>query len=302
MSVESCAAFLRVVNDDARLRQQLKALTGVAEMIRLGEAHGFRFDGRDLATASASVVPPPAAPPASRAPEPEPEPAAEFLHHEYDLDALAAAHPGFATVLAEFPRLKVRPSDVDLAAFDAEFRPGDLRSTELAPRGEEYRRWAAELAATARPGDRRDFHLVNLDDHVGHADYDDYLDAKTRVVGALEDVFGAEVRFSGSMWYPPSSYRLWHTNETQPGWRMYLIDLDDDFEDAEHTSFFRYQHPETGELVTLRERRRMARFFRIEQRPDRLFWHCIVNPTRRHRWSFGFAVPDSWTAALAGLA
>ena len=58
-------------------------------------------------------------------------------------------------------------------------------------------------------------------------------------------------------------------------------------------------NPATGELVTLRERPRMARFFKIEQEPDRLLWHCIVNPTERHRWSFGFVVPEHWAERLA---
>ncbi len=96
------------------------------------------------------------------------------------------------------------------------------------------------------------------------------------------------------MWYPPHSYRLWHTNETQPGWRMYVVDLDEPFENEHDTSFFRYQNPQTGQIVTLHEKPRIVRFFKAEQDPDRLFWHCIVNPTDRHRWSFGFVVPDDW--------
>jgi hypothetical protein len=43
-----------------------------------------------------------------------------------------------------------------------------------------------------------------------------------------------------------------------------------------------------------------VRFFKVEQDPGRLFWHCIVNATRRHRWSFGFTVPDTWLDAVAG--
>lgn len=295
MSVESCTAFLRVARQDARVRQQMKAMTGIAEVIRLGRVHGYRFDDRDLMMASSS-----AADTGEHEPEPEPPPAdasTAFYHYEYDMERI----PGFAAVIAELPKLKIKPDTVDLARFDERFRLEDLRSTSMVPGGTDHRRWRAGLDAQIDRETRRDFHLINLDEHVGHAAYDDYFAAKTRLIDALENVFGGEVRFSGSMWYPPSGYRLWHTNETQPGWRMYLIDFDEDFDDPQHTSFFRYLHPETGELVTLRERPRLVRFFKIEQDPERLFWHCIVNPTRRHRWSFGFNVPGTWLDDLAGL-
>ncbi|SNR35989.1 Nif11-like leader peptide family natural product precursor [Actinomadura mexicana] len=314
MSVETCAAFLRYALRDSGIRQQMKAMTAVAEMVRLGRAHGYLFDARDLAAASSSpdfseaapkaaagkaasgpAVPgprPETAPAALAAPAPTPAEPTAFYHYEYDMADL----PGFDAVLDELPALKIKPSTVDLAEFDAGFSADDLRSTSLAPSSAEYRRWRAALDTRRR----RDFHLVNLDSHTDHADYEGYYAAKIRLVAALEKVFGGEVRLSGNLWYPPSSYRLWHTNEDQPGWRMYLIDFDEGFSDAEHTSFFRYQHPETDELVTLRERPRLARFFKVEQDPDRLFWHCIVNPTPRHRWSFGCHVPDTWLDAIAG--
>jgi hypothetical protein len=79
---------------------------------------------------------------------------------------------------------------------------------------------------------------------------------------------------------------------------MYIVDVDAPFDDPEETSYFRYQNPQTGEIVTLRERQRIVRFFKAEQDPLRLFWHCIVNPTERHRWSFGFVVPEGWQDAL----
>ncbi|GLZ11542.1 hypothetical protein Acsp04_17770 [Actinomadura sp. NBRC 104425] len=309
MSVESCTRFLRLTVEDPQVRQQMKALTGAAEVIRLARAGGYDFTVGDLMVASTQAAQAEAhnAAEASKAEEAqkagEPAPAAErakpaageVYHHEYDLSEL----PGFGPVIDELPRLKIMPPTVDLTRFHASFREEDLQSTSLAPSSPEYRAWRDRAAAEPTGDVRRDFHLINLDDHVAHPGYDDYLAAKTRVVAALEKVFGDEVRFSGSMWYPPSSYRLWHTNEDQPGWRMYIVDFDGDFADPEHTSFFRYQNPATGELVTLRERPRMARFFKIEQEPDRLLWHCIVNPTERHRWSFGFVVPEHWAERLA---
>ena len=296
MSVESCTRFLRLAAEDPHVRQQMKALTGIAEVIRLARAGGYDFTVRDLMVAS-SEAGHTDAPEAKDAPQvadrPKPR-AGEVYHYEYDMSEL----PGFAAIIDELPRLKIQPSTVDLARFYGTFREEDLRSTSLAPSGPEYRAWR-DRAAAESPGDaRRDFHLVNLDEHVAHRGYDGYLAAKTRVVAALEDIFDADVRFSGSLWYPPSAYRLWHTNENQPGWRMYIVDFDGDFTDPGHTSFFRYQNPATGELVTLRERPRMVRLFKIEQDTDRLLWHCIVNPTERHRWSFGFVVPEHWTERL----
>lgn len=292
MSVDACQEFMHAADTDPDLRIRMRAMTGVEELLRLARGHGYEFSVPDLAAVSASS----GAKPGDEAAAAGASSGTTVLSTEYALDDL----PGFDEVRELLPRVKIRPPTVDMDRFADAFDPADLASTGFAPSGPEYRRWRAGI----RPvhGDRRDFHLVNLDDHVAHPGYESYLDAKIRLVRALEGVFGPEVRFSGSMWYPPSSYRLWHTNEDQPGWRMYLIDFDDEFADPSDTSFFRYQTPGTGELVTLRERPRMARFFRIEQDPARLFWHCIVNPTERHRWSFGFVVPDDWKAALEAAA
>jgi hypothetical protein len=118
------------------------------------------------------------------------------------------------------------------------------------------------------------------------------------MISLLEAFFGSEIRASGSMWYPPFGYRLWHTNETQPGWRMYLIDFDEPAGDPAGISFFRYMNPQSKEIVTLEERPKLVRFFKVEQEKDKLFWHCIVNATTRNRWSFGFVVPENWTDKL----
>ena len=286
MAVDSCVAFLRVAYADPRLWQQVKAMTTISEVIRLGDRSGYQFDGGDLAAASSVAASGP--PSTTRSTRPA-HAVPGLTHYEYDLASL----PGFAAVIGQLPSLKIKPPTVDLTRFEDDFSLEDLASTGMAPASPQYRRWQA-----ARPQGERDFHLVNLDDHVDHPGYDDYLTAKTRVLAALEDVFGDEVRFSGSMWYPPSSYRLWHTNEDQPGWRMYLIDFDGDLTDSQPDSFFRYQQPGTSELVTLPDRPRLVRFFKIEQDPSRLFWHCIVNATSRHRWSFGFAVPETWLDAI----
>jgi hypothetical protein len=295
MSVESSRAFLRIAYDSPELKQQLKAVTGTREIVRLGQRYGYSFDVPELIEASSSFTAPGKAPP-DRVP-----PADGPLHHEFLLTDL----PALRGVIDQLPDLKVRPPSVDLDGFAADFREEDLRSTSMSPADPRFRAWHETMMRShwRDPGlgssaPRRDFHLVNLDEHVDHAGYERYLEAKHRVIRTLEEFFGSEVRFSGSLWYPPSSYRLWHTNETQPGWRMYVIDFDEPPAGPSETSFFRYLNPRTQEIVTLPERPRMVRFFKAEQDPDRLFWHCIVNPTPRHRWSFGFVVPDGWASAL----
>jgi hypothetical protein len=303
MSVESCTEFLRVAYDSPEVRQQLKAVTGTREIVRLGLRHGYSFGIRDLMVASSSFNG--GAAPGTAAETPAaPEPATKtttFYHHEYKMADL----PGFEAVIDELPHLKMKPPSVDLAEFERRFREEDLRSTSMSPADPEFRGWYEEVMKAGRRdptlgggAPRRDFHLINLDEHVEHPHYEPYFDAKFRTIQALEDFFGSEIRFSGSLWYPPSSYRLWHTNETQPGWRMYIVDFDEPFPDPEETSFFRYMNPQTHEIVTLRESPKIVRFFKAEQDPDKLFWHCIVNPTVRHRWSFGFVVPDNWIDAI----
>jgi nitrogen fixation uncharacterized protein len=304
MSVESCAAFLRVAYDSPQVQQQLKAVTGTQEIVKLGRRNGYDFGIRDLMAAS-SAFPGRAGAGTDAAEEPATEAAATettaFYHHDYKI----ANIPGLDAILDELPRLKIRPASVDLTEFADRFRDDDLRSTSMSPAAPEFRSWYENIMkagwrdpALGSGAPRRDFHLVNLDEHVEHPDYEEYFDAKFRTIQALEEFFGTEIRFSGSLWYPPFSYRLWHTNETQPGWRMYVVDFDEPFADSAQSSFFRYMNPRTHEIVTLRESPRIVRFFKAEQDPDRLFWHCIVNPTVRHRWSFGFVVPDTWADAV----
>lgn len=299
MSVESSRAFLQIAYDSPELKQQLKAVTGTREIVRLGSRYGYSFDVPDLMEASstfASGKPPKAA----RRPT-EADRDAGPLHHEYRLEDL----PGLKGVIDQLPHLKIKPPSFDLDRFARTFREDDLRSTDLSPADPKFQAWHESMMkahwrdpALGSGAPRRDFHLVNLDEHIDHPGYDRYLEAKHRMIRTLEEFFSTEIRFSGSLWYPPSSYRLWHTNETQPGWRMYVVDFDEPPAEPADTSFFRYMNPRSEEIVTLRETPRMIRFFKAEQDPRRLFWHCIVNPTPRHRWSFGFVVPDDWMTAI----
>jgi hypothetical protein len=218
-------------------------------------------------------------------------------HYEMFLDDL----PGFSKIARSFEGMCVKPTSVDLHKFNSAYSKEDLDFSEMSPTDPQF---FDEHSRTHAVGLEKDhspqFHLVNLDEHVDWAGYDDYFSAKIDVLRWVKGIFGHDVRFSGSLWYPPSSYRLWHTNEEQPGWRMYLIDFDEvrDGNEIAGQAFFRYMNPYTKEIVTLPEKPRIARFFKVEQDPARLFWHCIVNRSNANRWSFGFAVPDSWSNCI----
>ena len=303
MSVESCTAFLRQARVDPELEATLRAVTDTRELVALGHRSGYRFGPRDLATAATAF----AEEDATRAtPAPAPDATAaggkRGVYHHYELDLLRM--PEMAPVLEELPHLKVMPATVDLERFAADARPEDLAWTDMSPAHPDFRQRYEAIMAAHWHGSadgiraRRDFHLVNLDQHVDHPHYDRYLEAKVRTVRALSRIFDCDIRFSGSMWYPPHSYRLWHTNENQPGWRMYLIDFDVAIAADDMRSFFRYMNPETDELVTLQDRPKLLRFFKIDQRDDALVWQCIVNGAQRNRWSFGFVIPDDWMTRL----
>jgi len=301
MSIRSCEEFLRAAYDSEDVTRQLKVVTEPQELVRLGQRHGYAFNTEELIEASSCFQP---APRDAHAASPVQAPTSTaFYHREYDMADL----PGFEAVLEELPRLKARPSTLDLGEFNRSFREDDMETTSMSPAAPEFQVWHNRMMEAhwhdpkhGLKQARRDFHLVNVDHHTSQRKYDEYFDAKVRTLCALERLFGQEVQFSASLWYPPNSYRLWHTNETQPGWRMYVVDFEDEAADPERTSFFRYMNPDTGDIVTLNERTRVVRFFKVEQDPRKLFWHCIVNPTRRHRWSFGFVVPENWLDAISG--
>src|SRR5450432_107037 len=300
MSIEACTTFLRELVTSDELKQQMKAMTDTGEMIALGKRHGYCFDVRDFLVASKALNAQGSAPGARAQARLVMYDTSVFSHYEYDLLHV----PGFERVIAELNNVKIQPSTVNMDHYRESFNQDDVQFTTMSPAESGFSARYEEVMQSHWKGSpaghdtlRRDFHLMNLDLHTEHARYEQYFQAKVRMIAHLEAFFGEEVRFSGSLWYPPLSYRLWHTNETQAGWRMYLIDFDNASVGSPETaekSFFRYMNPQTKEIVTLEERPKLARFFKIEQEKEKLFWHCIVNATPYNRWSFGFVVPENW--------
>ena len=88
--------------------------------------------------------------------------------------------------------------------------------------------------------------------------------------------YGIRVKPSGLFWMPPNGYCGWHTNSNHLGERFYLVWVNED-----NKSFFRYENPNTGEIVTKWEKKgwQLNRFHPPQ-------WHCVASWT--DRISIGF--------------
>lgn len=116
--------------------------------------------------------------------------------------------------------------------------------------------------------------------------------AIARWLGTLFDVAHPPLLLgAGQWWYPPGTFFGWHTNESYPGWRLYLSHSEEP-----GRSFFRYRHPTSGEVVTSPDAAWDLRCFVISR--ERPLWHTIASDT--HRFSIGWHVrPWSLRDALA---
>lgn len=304
MSKETVIEFYEAIRTSVELKQQIKAITTVEEMIKLASKHGYCFNKKDISEADATYTPNKAESLISIESS-ETNSGNNFpfqYHYEFEFSQM----PEFAEIAQQVEKLKIKPSTVDMDLYEKSFREQDLRFADVSPTAPEFNQRYLEslksywdLGVTPPPEYAwHQFHLINLDLHVEHSLYEDYFQAKVRLVELFESYFETEVRFSGSLWYPPNAYRMWHTNETQPGWRMYLVDFENSYLNGDEKSFFRYMKPETKELVTLEEKPKVVRFFQVESEETKLFWHCIVNATKASRWSFGFQISSQWMNKL----
>ncbi|MBD2383911.1 Nif11-like leader peptide family natural product precursor [Cylindrospermum sp. FACHB-282] len=307
MSKEAVLQFYQFVLNSPALKDNFSAITGLPELIKLGAKYNYIFNQEDIAEASAIY--------AQKSSETEDkngqiglfkktdadfsEKHSQFYHYEFKFSDVS----GFEEIDQEIEKLKIKPSTVDMELYEKSFRDEDFNFASISPDSPEFKQqydeimkpcFDSKISLPEHEYTQRQFHLINLDLHVDHLLYEDYLMTKVRLVKLLEKLFGFEIKFSGSLWYPPNAYRLWHTNENQPGWRMYLIDFDEFESNSESQAFFRYMNPQTKELVTIEDKPKLIRFFKVEQEEDKLFWHCIVNATKFNRWSFGFLVSDDW--------
>ncbi|MBC6480581.1 MAG: Nif11 family protein [Hormoscilla sp. GM7CHS1pb] len=303
MSKDAVLKFYDAIENTDALKQQCKAITRPEEIVKLGAKHGYFFTGEEMTAADADYTQKREKPLITIDSSDSDKSFPQAYHYEFKCSEI----PGFEEISQEVEKLEIKPDTVDIELFEKSFREFDLQFANVSPVSPEFKarylkslETYLDLGVEPRPEYAwSQFHLINLDRYVDHALYEDYFNSKVKLIKQLEYFFETDLRFSGSLWYPPNAYRMWHTNETQPGWRMYFVDYDN-YEEltGEDRAFFRYMNPETKELVTIAEKTKVVRFFKIESAPDKLLWHCIVNRTKANRWSFGFNLSHKWMNKL----
>ena len=305
MSQEAVFGFYEAIENT----EAFKAITTEEEVVKLGAKYGYDFTHKEMVAANSSRTVASDTPMISfdHSTSDSDNSLPSVYHYEFKFSKI----PGFEEIAQEVEKLKIMPETVDMGLYEKSFREADLQFADVSPASPEFRQQYLEslqsyldLGVSPQPEYAwRQFHLINLDRHVEHSLYENYFKTKVKLIELLEGFLGSEIRFSGSLWYPPNAYRMWHTNETQPGWRMYFVDFDRyKFNgNGQGKSFFRYMNPETKELVTIKEEPKVVRFFKIESEKSKLLWHCIVNTTQANRWSFGFQVSPQWMNKLLNI-
>ena len=92
------------------------------------------------------------------------------------------------------------------------------------------------------------------------------------------------VETSGHFLYPPTGYMNWHTNHSNPCWRLYITYATED-----KKSFFRYRDRKTKEIITDYDNKGITiRKFYIPLSKYGYFWHCVGSMC--DRISFGFRI------------
>jgi hypothetical protein len=106
----------------------------------------------------------------------------------------------------------------------------------------------------------------------------------------MEEVMSARFKhygMSGFQHYPPGGYMGWHTNRNAPGWRLYI-----NWVREPGKSFFRYQEPISGQIVTDWDSGMDCRLFRVGDpaKQEHDLWHCVYSET--DRISVGYTITD----------
>lgn len=116
-------------------------------------------------------------------------------------------------------------------------------------------------------------------DHFEYKQLDEFI-AKMVASMKLPD-FGNSYGVSNRIWYPSNGYMSWHTNSKAKGWRLYCSHAKED-----NKSFFRYQDPKTGEIITSWDKKGWK--FRIFSINEIDFWHCVYSETDRISLGYRF--------------
>ena len=109
---------------------------------------------------------------------------------------------------------------------------------------------------------------------------------------SMDRFFGGECPCVGDQFYPPGSFRGWHTDRFgYVGWVVFLVEVAEPGK-----SSFRYVDPRSGEMVVVPDRNDVAYFFRPSAE-EPLFWHGVLCEDT-FRWSQGFSIPQDWRARI----
>ena len=109
---------------------------------------------------------------------------------------------------------------------------------------------------------------------------------------SVDAFFGGACRCVGDQFYPPGSFRGWHTDRfNYIGWVVFLVEVAEPGK-----SSFRYVDPRSGEMVVVPDRNDVAYFFRPSAE-EPLFWHGVLCEDT-FRWSQGFSLPQDWRSRI----
>ena len=109
---------------------------------------------------------------------------------------------------------------------------------------------------------------------------------------SMEHFFDGECPCVGDQFYPPGSFRGWHTDQfSYVGWAVALVEVAEPGK-----SSFRYVDPRSGEMVVVPDRNDVAYFFRPSAE-EPLFWHGVLCEDT-FRWSQGFSIPQDWRSRI----
>ena len=109
---------------------------------------------------------------------------------------------------------------------------------------------------------------------------------------SVDRFFGGECPCVGDQFYPPGSFRGWHTDRFgYTGWVVFLVEVAEPGK-----SSFRYVDPRSGKMVVVPDRNDVAYFFRPSAE-EPLFWHGVLCEDT-FRWSQGFSLPQDWRSRI----
>lgn len=124
-------------------------------------------------------------------------------------------------------------------------------------------------------------HARLLEGNDNRISFDRFLPT-SELLKSIQDQLTVNCIQSGFFWYPYGGYCGWHTNNNSEGERIYLVWAQD-----EGKSFFRYQNPDTKEIVTSWDKKGwQLKRFTISK--EKALWHCVGSKT--NRISIGFKV------------